>query len=1042
MTRFALRSVVCALALAMLVPLSASADDRDDREDRRALSASQYETMSLSEEYRALARQKRHESMDFLKDILANRAPKGQQKAEMMLRLADLYFEEGRDIYLTEMAGYQEGYDACFNDETCNVENYPEADNTESRSWQERSIKLYKAILQNYPSYARADEATFYLASALSDLGRKEEAVNEFTRLVRTYPKSGYVPDAYVLIGEYYFDNNNAYKALLAYQKAVRFKDSDKYSFALYKLAWCYYNVGEYGKAIDSMKAVIATSMTATEGQDNSARVTLQEEALNDLVRFFADAGEMEEAYAYFNKLGKRELISKMLKRLANMYFEQGKFEECIATYRRLIAEDPQSPRAPDYQNEIIMAYQKTGRKTETIAEIDRMRTTYGKSSPWSRANSGDPDALQTAEDYLEKSLRTVALNYHNEAKKYSGRMANETYGMAEQAYSVYLQEFPEGKNTYEMRFAYGELLYKLKKYDTAYDQYMAVVKTDPNGKHSKFCANSAVYAAEEMSKREPGPENPKGNKEPVEMSDWESKYLTALDQYIGLYPEDKDTPGAIYKAGYLLYNHNLFADSSVRFRKVIAMQPQSRDAMTAVNLILDSLNLVEDWASLKENAKAFYDQEGLGNQKFKGEVYTIYENASLKLIEETFKQDEDKMKAASAYLAFVEEFPESKSGDLALNNAAVYFFTTDNYREALNTRLQLVEQYPESKYYKPQLASIGFAYESMADFATAADYYEKLVELDPESEQEGTKEALFSAGLYRKSLGEWEAAVTNYEQFIERYGDDERVPGLKIDIAQLREDNGVTEASMADYQAFFTKPPEGASIEQVFYARRQYGKLLEAQSPEKAGRHWKETLAAYNTAKEKGTEMGAATVFIAEIMYNQAQPIFDNYMSLDISGPKSPVNRKKEDKILKDQLLAKVTGLKAVEKEYASIIELGAGEWGLAALVTLGKAYEDMGVALRESYAPSYLTEDQEEIYRMQLEDRAYIQEEKMVNAYTLALEKAYELNLYNENTAFAVRKLGELRPDDFPLLDEQLLDPRYTSSNAKTREFLTIPE
>ena len=48
---------------------------------------------------------------------------------------------------------------------------------------------------------------------------------------------------------------------------------------------------------------------------------------LKDLVRFFADAGDMQEAENYFRSLGKVELYNKMLKRLAKMYFEQGKFE-------------------------------------------------------------------------------------------------------------------------------------------------------------------------------------------------------------------------------------------------------------------------------------------------------------------------------------------------------------------------------------------------------------------------------------------------------------------------------------------------------------------------------------------------------------------------------------------------------------------------------------------------------------------------------------------------------------------------------------------
>ncbi len=67
-----------------------------------------------------------------------------------------------------------------------------------------------------------------------------------------------------------------------------------------------------------------------------------------------------------------------------------------------------------------------------------------------------------------------------------------------------------------------------------------------------------------------------------------------------------------------------------------------------------------------------------------------------------------------------------------------------------------------------------------------------------------------------------------------------------------------------------------------------------------------------------------------------------------------------------------------------------------------------------------------------MAIEDKAYVQDEKAVNAYDLALKKSYELTIYNENTAYATRSLGKLRPDDFPGLNEQLLEPRYTSSKS----------
>ena len=99
------------------------------------------------------------------------------------------------------------------------------------------------------------------------------------------------------------------------------------------------------------------------------------------------------------------------------------------------------------------------------------------------------------------------------------------------------------------------------------------------------------------------------------------------------------------------------------------------------------------------------------------------------------------------------------------------------------------------------------------------------------------------------------------------------------------------------------------------------------------------------------------------------------------------------------------------------------------------------MGAALANSYIPDYLTADQAEMYKMGLDDKAYLQEEKAVEAYRLALEKSFELNLYNDNTAYATRRLGELRPDEFPQLTEELLDAQYTSSSISDRTFLSQP-
>jgi hypothetical protein len=175
--------------------------------------------------------------------------------------------------------------------------------------------------------------------------------------------------------------------------------------------------------------------------------------------------------------------------------------------------------------------------------------------------------------------------------------------------------------------------------------------------------------------------------------------------------------------------------------------------------------------------------------------------------------------------------------------------------------------------------------------------------------------------------------------------------------------------------------------------------------------------------------------------MYKQASPTLSSYLDMAISGPGRSMSEKKTNEVLKDQLISKAKSLQEVEGLYQNIVATGAGEWGLAAIIELGKAYDDMGNALTNSYLPDYLTEDQIEIYQMGLEDKAYLQEEKAVEAYRLALEKSFELNLYNDNTAYATRRLGELRPGEFPQLTEELMEATYTSSSRSDRSFLTQP-
>ncbi len=1014
------------------------------------------ESVDLQSEYQRLAEQKRLESIDRLRALLS-RGVQDETKAEMMLRLADLYFQQGRYLYLKEMEVFDKVFDDCFNSESCNPE-LLKPDNRGSQEWQEKSIKLYNSILQSYPRYARADQATFYLGSAYKDLGREEQAADAFKQLVKMYPQSEFLPDAYVQIGEYYFNvKANAFGALKAYKRASSFTDSPKYSYAMYKLGWSYYNVGDYEKAIETMKTVVSYSMSQTE--QTQSNLQLQDEALKDLVRFFADADAMNEAIEYFTKLGRDDLIRSTLKKLASTFFEQGKFDRAIEMYRRLIIDAPTARDNPEYQVEIINAYKKMGQREKVLEEINRLRTDYGKESAWARANQDDPDTLKEAENSIESQLRKIAIQYHDTGNQYEKTRrlddAEKLFDLARNAYKTYIELFPNNEHAYDVHYAYGELLYKQKDYAGAYTEYMIVVDLDPKGKHSRFCAESAVFAAEEQIKREGGADaSGKVTKikitkdtKPEELSLWEQRFVDACLKYAELYPADKKVKDMIYKSAYMLYNKFQFDQAARQFQAVIAMDPRSREAEYGAQLILDALVVKESWDALKTTAKAFYDQEGLGGKTFKKDTYNIYERSSFKLIEVTYDKDKDHGKAADSFVAFYEEFPQADTAAQALNNAAAYYNQAGRVEDAVEVRHILVEDPKfgdKTKYYYDQVGFLGFDYERIAAYDKAAHYYEKLWSLFPEwSEKDAYEDkvedmrskagdAIYSAAVFRKGLGEWEKAIDNYNQFVSAYPDDSRVPDIKLRVGKIYEENERWEDAANVYQDFYSDPPAGAPLEATYFARLHYGLAMqELGNIRRRNQVYDETIALYQKYAEGGGEKGPHTEFVAEMMYTKAEPKLESYMELEIRGI-GKGSRKREDKALVDSLGKKAKALVDVEALFTEVVNLGAGEWGLASLVALGKAYENMGRTLRTGDAPYYLTEDQLEIYNMQIEDRAYVQEEKAVNAYKLALDKSFELTLYNDNTAYATRRLGELRPDDYPGLSEQLLDPRWTSSKG----------
>ena len=178
-------------------------------------------------------------------------------------------------------------------------------------------------------------------------------------------------------------------------------------------------------------------------------------------------------------------------------------------------------------------------------------------------------------------------------------------------------------------------------------------------------------------------------------------------------------------------------------------------------------------------------------------------------------------------------------------------------------------------------------------------------------------------------------------------------------------------------------------------------------------------------------------------MMFILAEDEFNEFTALTIGGPSGKVSKKAEDKFVKAAFTAKQDGRAAIEATYVAIIETGAGEWSVNALVQLGRIFENMASSLRNSHVPSYLDNARQiNFYKAAMNDNAIQLDDRALTYYTQALTKAYEINLYNESTTYANERRSEILPDDYPALVEDLLIPRYSSAAKTTAGFETLYE
>ncbi len=776
------------------------------------------------------------------------------------------------------------------------------------------ALTLYQQIIDDFPNSTLADDAIYYKGFLLKDLGRNEDSFVVFNELMEDFPESPYIPDALMLMAEYYFNPpvNDIEKAIETYNQVLEFKESSKYDAALYRLGWAYYRMSDYPTAI-SYFTILTDDIDRVHQIDPQYKYhfpEVREEAIEYIGISFLDFGGPSRAADFFNAIGGRNYGIDVLQKIGDSYLEvKEEYDKAIVAYQLLVKLYPDSPRAPAIQARIADAYSNINNEQLVYERRAELFEKYKSDSEWWQ-NIEDPDAKNSAIALTEKAVRDN-INYLLKRAEEAGDQ--KLFLQAVSDSRDYLTSFPLDSHAVKIHWNMAITLdSKLTNYDAAYDEYLNVSNLYWNSEFQKQAAKNAIAIWDEAVKQENSVNDGQNNNlssdntinqttsssgslqsglkiQRKELSDNEKKLAFACDNYIKLFPHEPETAKIVAKTGALYYEHYQFSEALKYNNTLVKHFPESDEANNARYIVMESYFGKSDYSSAEVIAKKLRNT----NTEFSVKANTRLAE-SIFLTAKEYSDSGNHLNAAEEYSRVVAETPTAAFADLALFNAAHEYKKAKEYNKAIDSYSQLVTNYPQSKHYLSSLNNLAFDYREMNDFHNAGLTYEKLANLQPDEKE--AEVALYNASVTYSEAEEWLSAIKVNSAFVKRFPNAEDADKLLFNNANYYLKLNDINSANNIYAEFTRKYPNSPGVVEAFYHRGMYSKTNSRLGAAKS---------EFSNAITKNTELImnkkiTNDFFAAEALYELTNIKFSEFKNIEFTlPPQNLTNNKNRKKTL-----------------------------------------------------------------------------------------------------------------------------------------------
>jgi TolA-binding protein len=933
---------------------------------------------------------RRSEAIALLEAFVKSEPEEASEMADALLRLSELTWELSRIEYLQAFAAWQ---------------NVPEKNRSADppKPEYEHTIALYDRILNKHADFDRLDLVLYMKAFTLVERGDNVAALDLFKRILHDYPESRFRPDAHMALAEHIFNTDYDFRgALVEYDRVLAYPDSELYDLALFKSAWCLWQLGKKTEAAVRFRKVLDIDGELAQTGRRKRLKELQSEALEYLIQVFTEdeRNRAADVRRFLQEIGGERHVERVLIRLSATYYDQARFDQGIEAYSLLLQINPSDKRAPQYQLAIARGYMALDQFDKGLAAYGTLAKEYGKSSTWA-SQQGDPELVTETDAAVEKALREQGLALHELGQRDDRKLYFERSVLF---YQLYLQHYDDHKESYRLTFYLGEVLFhRLGRYGEAGDAYLRAAQKNPKGEFTKDALYNAIGAFERVREKEVGV-CAADVKTPCAETDNDKKFSQAIELYASYYPDDPDLPEILFRQGKLYYDRRIYDPAVRMFGQLLDRYPSSPFAADAGELVLDSFNRAADYANIESWARKLKTAPAFKSPEAQKRLDGLILGAVFNIGEQLAKKNEHE-EAAAAYQRAASEFPNDPRAPKAYFNAGVELARAGKLAEADQAYTKLVDKYPGSSEGALGAWNGAQMYESIAQFRDAARFYEAYAERFPKAEK--ASDAGYNAVLLRLSARDYDKAVQDGNRYLAKFSKEAAADDVYFLIGRAHEAQGKKDDAASTYREYLKR---SKNTDRRVEAYTRLGQVQLTANDRKAA-----DVAfgnAVSEARKMQKKLTTGRYYAAEARYLQGDEALRDFEAVKIEGDVRGLSARLKQK---SKLLGKAAAI------YADVVDFQVAEWVTGALYKIGQTYELFAKSLNDAPVPPGLSEEEQQVYRDELSMFVVPIEERALEAYEGGYKKARELGIYNKWTVLMREGLTRMNEVEYPPLREQ---------------------